>query len=251
MRLHREWRATFRVFARRRLARPYKRGSFTSSGKIFYATKLWIRSGESLRLRSPLRSSSFLPILSPAPSAPSSPALLCFPVRFTSQPASRLVVLLLVWRLHRALWHAISFIRNIMPCWTSLALAGRPIHAQRLVGDHPGCSEPADGRIHMYHIRTYVRAPEDYIETVVNFNFVHPRARGESKKQKRFATAQRVCMSKDGADPPSDEELCRLPSRPAKQSKRNSLLSVLPGEVHCGTGNLKLPGLNGDRCLRM
>lgn len=132
-------------------------------------------------------------------------------VRFTSGRARArrrvvdlLLLLLLVWRLHRALWHAISFIRNIMPCWTPLALAARPMHAPNPLSSPRELANPVQSackrtctQMHTYSAYVQQR-PRDYIETVVNFNFVRPRPEGNLRS--RNAAWQRTYMSKDHAE---------------------------------------------------
>lgn len=83
-------------------------------------------------------------------SVPPPSPLILFPWRVlrSLSPLFRLVVIPVVWWLHGALWHAISFIRNIMP-----EAPGWPLRGKAL------CTY---ARMHVYW---------SHVESLVNFNF--------------------------------------------------------------------------------
>lgn len=98
-------------------------------------------------------------------------------------------------------------------------------------------SQPASGaRTHTYIRRHVRRTLADYIETVVNFNFVHPRPEG-NLRSRNGSLRHKECVHIKGrcSAGGSDEELLldvsRALRRP-KQSKRGSLLSLLPMKLY-------------------
>ena len=103
----------------------------------------------------------------------------------------------------------ILHIRNIMPCWTSLALVARPIDTRS--ANRVSSFLASSQTLHTVGLQTEMRntythtrcnayarqRPRDYIETVVNFNFVHPLGPRGNLRSRNAPLVQRTCMSKD------------------------------------------------------